>query len=196
MKSITFTEAMFPAVINGTETMTRRIMKQQPTGVRNSVFVKSGFEDNHGNELKPRYKVGETVYLKEPYYMPINIFGQEVDNGQIIYKFDEELSESKSSWTLKNKLFMPEKYARYFIEITDVRCERLQDISDEDCLKEGIIEREKWSLGKYYQYEWNGKKFQTTQEAYAALIDSINGRGAWERNPYVWIYEFKLINNK
>lgn len=83
------------------------------------------------------------------------------------------------------------------IRITAVRVERLQDISDEDCLKEGIspmivgceyyvftlIDTEK---GRFLDYK-------TPREAYAALIDKVSGKGTWESNPYVFVYDFELI---
>jgi len=113
--------------------------------------------------------------------------------------------QKKSKIGYINKLFVPSWLQEYFpnrIEITDVRCERLQEISDEDCLKEGIIETYPDMLSEFpfttIHYFWDidyGTHIDARQ-AYAALFDSINGRGAWESNPYVWVYEFKLINNK
>jgi hypothetical protein len=126
-------------------------------------------------------------------------------------------------------MFMPEFLARNFIKITAVRCERLQDISSEDCLKEGIMTDEDAMLTErndeccercggtglynsgglngiihdvdcnkcnekiFYCYDLQGRPYQTPQQAYAALIDKINGKGTWQSNPFVWVYEFKLI---
>jgi hypothetical protein len=81
---------------------------------------------------RPRYQPGEIVYLKEPYIIT------KFRDKPIIYKFEYEeevrkLSEKQGygiSW--KNKLFMPEKHARYFIQITDVTAQRLQDITEKD----------------------------------------------------------------
>ena len=82
------------------------------------------------------------------------------------------------------------------IRITNVRIQRLQDISDEDCLKEGL----EWD-GVASQYYVNYKKDignktflgKTPQEAFAHLIDNVSGKGTWESNPYVWVYDFELI---
>ena len=130
MNGICFIEPLFHAVVNGSKTQTRRIMKPQPYLIEHGVPM-----DDWLNVINPRYKVGEVLYLKEPYT-------NEVDGHiGVAYKYrpsnTDGISESEIKW--KNKLFMPEKYARYFIKITAVRCERLQDISDEDCLKEGIF---------------------------------------------------------
>jgi hypothetical protein len=97
---------------------------------------------------------------------------------------------------------MPVEYARYFIEITGVKAERLQDISDEDCLKVGIVKDfiiPAWAIGEHYvatyYYEGIGRfdGWDTPREAYAALIDEINGQGTWRSNPWMWVYDFKPI---
>ena len=122
----------------------------------------------HG--IYPRYMPGETVYLKEPYFPIID--------GDIMYKFDNwKVSHCHGTpppdilniaW--KNKLFMPEKYARYFITITWVRIQRLDDISVSDAIAEGLDSEQtffdKWIL--------------------------INGMESYYKNPYVWVYEFEL----
>jgi hypothetical protein len=106
----------------------------------------------HGRELKPRYKVGGIAYIADPYR--IDDVGHdtgitiEYSDGEIktfslpagcsawIDKRLKEMSKSKSGFC--NKMFMPEWCARDFIRITDVKAERLQEISEEDCFKEGI----------------------------------------------------------
>lgn len=95
--------------------------------------------------------------------------------------------KSKSGFC--NKMFMPEWAARTFIKITGAECERLQDISDEDCFREGIYDD-----GAGYVYEPNGIAYSTPREAYAAEIDMINGKGTWDSNPYVWSYYYKHVN--
>jgi hypothetical protein len=168
MKGILFTEPLFHKVVNGTKTQTRRVMKPQPIDPitkENQILY------------KPRYKSGETLYLKEPYFISAY--------GELVYKYGNDWENIE--W--KNKLFMPESYARYFIEITGVRCERLQDISDEDCMKEGILS---YGGGQWYAIGEDGDIYSTPQAAYADLIDKINGKGTWERNQFVWVYDFKL----
>ena len=186
MKGILFTEPMFNAAIKEIKTKTRRIMNPQPKLVFQS--EKEFLEEINirpselRDSFKPRYKVGETVYLKEPYI--------KLPNGVVLFKHEERdkiIVGDKYKWI--NKLFMPAKYARYFIEITSVRCERLQDISDEDCLKEGCYD------GKFGKTFDGINHYNYSQQAYAALINKIHGKGTWESNPYVWVYDFKLVNN-
>jgi hypothetical protein len=97
---------------------------------------------------------------------------------------------------------MPAMRAGTVPEITGVRCERLQDISDEDCAKEGITklsdmgilyEENIFTNGLETKFSASGyEEYKTPREAYAALIDSINGKGTWDRNPYVFVYDFRL----
>ena len=185
-KGICFTEEMFNAVIDGRKTQTRRIMKPQPQTFYNNIpFYSTGRTFEEGTiiaEIKPRYKAGEIVYLKEP-YLPIM---------RTIYKYDGGDCDPKLKW--KNKLFMPARYARYFIEITAVRCKRLRNISDGDCELEGIFPvcDNTWIVG--WSNKSDGKIYESRKQAYAALINKINGKGTWECNPFVWVYDFKLTD--
>jgi hypothetical protein len=178
MKGIIFTEPLFRKVASGEKTQTRRIIKPQPD------FISENFhwaKKNNGDVILPRYKPGETLYLKEPYHNP--------DGFPVTYKYDG-FYRDKINW--QNKLFMPAKYAHYFIEITGVRCERLQDISESDCRKEGIPQDTCSVAHKRFRNPMNRDFYYTGRDAYAALIDSINGKGTWERNPFVFVYDFRL----
>jgi hypothetical protein len=203
MKGICFIEPLHIKVVCEKKMMTRRIIKPQP--FESDTFKWYGEKDIR---YKPRYKRGETLYLKEPYCLDCDLIQQEDSielkhNGNILYKYsDDEIPEhAKGSLRFgkwQNKLFMPEKYARDYIKITNVRAERLQDISDEDCIKEGIIEFKTTNLKTYYSpvgcyVTPDYDNILTPKKAYAALIDSICGKGTWESNPIVWAYDFKLI---
>ena len=96
-------------------------------------------------------------------------------------------------WT--NKMFVLSDLMPHRIRITDIKVERLRDISDEDCMKEGV---EKWIdcyivPGIMENQGKNNVCFDTPREAFASLIDRISGKGTWERNPWVYAYEFELI---
>lgn len=99
-------------------------------------------------------------------------------------------------WT--NKMFVRADLMPHRIRITNIKGERLQDISEEDILREGIRKSVVEFGGKkivqwtYFQ-ENRTIWFDTPFEAFAALIDRISGRGTWERNPWVYAYEFELI---
>ena len=81
------------------------------------------------------------------------------------------------------------------IRITDIRIERLQDISDEDCLREGVW-KEYWAEGDSAYLIYNGYReiqFDTPREAFSVLINRVSGKGTWQSNPYVFVYEFELV---
>lgn len=82
------------------------------------------------------------------------------------------------------------------IRITNIRIERLQDISEADSLKEGILRGYDVGLDRttYWYHGLANSSFRTPQEAYASLIDRISGKGTWESNPYVFVYDFELID--
>ena len=98
----------------------------------------------------------------------------------------------------KNKLFARAELMPHAIKITNIRVERLQDISDEDCMAEGIIEHIAEIMPNYPPYTQYccgiSEVFcDTPHHAFATLIDKINGKGTWESNPYVWVYDFELV---
>ena len=91
-----------------------------------------------------------------------------------------------------------EKDAPHSIIIRKVDVQRIQSISDEDCMKEGIMEGEfmnTWDT--FYFDEWgdvaNHITFNRPRDAYRNLIDRISGKGTWQRNPWVYVYEFELL---
>ena len=227
MKGICFIEPLFHKVVKEEKVQTRRIIPIQPPddrawrigtlmdstakedkkkiGKKHYLLLENEYNVKESlikNCFLPKYKVGETVYLKEPYILFQETYSElkQTESGlTIAYKYgntntlEEITGDTEAKW--RNKLFMPEYAARYFIEITDVRAERLQDISEEDCLKEGIEAFTKDDhLFKFGLDGWVWSDMpRTAKEAYAILIDKINGKGTWERNPFVWVYDFKLV---
>lgn len=160
--------------------------------MRGICFIEPLFKDTaSGRKIVTRrmndlYNVGEVLFLKEPYRI-------EPDN-VIKYKFSS-LQPDKEKWS--NKLFMKADYARYFIKITDKRREHLQEISEEDCILEGVREGKcgnelKWM--KAFYAPGDNQPYLTARSAFEELIDRINGPGTWENNPVVTRYEFKLVD--
>lgn len=94
-----------------------------------------------------------------------------------------------------NKMYVRADLMPHKIRITNIRVERLQEISDEDCLREGILED---SPGLQYSFPTNigycGQyPFDTPRDAFAALIDRVSGKNTWKKNPWVFVYEFELV---
>ena len=107
----------------------------------------------------------------------------------------------KDSAGWNNKMFVKSYACKHHIKITNVKVERLQDISDEDCLKEGVyrLDSANGSGGIAYSFAGASDKkhiglYDTPREAFADLINKVSGKGTWERNSFVWVYEFKLFD--
>lgn len=153
-------------------------------------------------QILPKYKIGEIVAVAQSYK---SIGYQPTDKTSIIKANDVEFIEFQKHKGWNNKMFVQSTDMIVFIRITNVMVQRLQDISDEDCLKEGVVVDEskiKGGVRSYYPCknlkEWAhevgwGRVYNTPREAYAVLIDKVSGKGTWERNPWVWVYDFELV---
>lgn len=204
MQKIMFNDkyGLTKAVLESKKTQTRRVIqKSQHKDIEK--FQEEFFNDTldflEGKELleqyflvegrkKPRYAVGEVLAvaqcLKDLGYDP-----RDTSNGHI-WGLDHT-----PGWT--NKMFVSATSCIHQIRITNIRLQRLKDISDEDCLKEGI--KKSWWMGasgKPLYGFGNDDRYTSPREAYAALIDKVSGKGTWERNPWVFVYDFELINKK
>ena len=188
------------AVLEGRKTQTRRIAYTQNGFI---VFDDEDFQlkklDNgrtlltlRDNRLKAaRYKLGETIAIAQKYddlvkddefYRLCGIHGMPLE----CIKYEKGCT---------NKMFVRADLMPHHIRITRIRVERLQDISDEDCLEEGIWTR----TGRWYCYDIikRGEEYfdpyPDPREAYSVLIDRISGEGTWESNPWVFVYDFELV---
>lgn len=136
-----------------------------------------------GNIL-PKYKVGEVVAVAQSYK----------DAGvSFIPCPDPQWGCTRDMSGYNNKMFVRADLMPHQLRITSVRIERIQDISDEDCIREGIVK----TLGLYgcegLCERGDQLYFNTPRTAFAALIDKISGKGMFERNPWVFVYEFVLV---
>lgn len=180
------------AVIAGRKIMTRRLINLNSTSdVPVRIFAGYiqiiGRSGNVCAEKKLRYKVGEVVAVAQSY---------ETAGFDPEYRIEGMLYAKKhAGW--RNKMFVSAKYMPHQIRITGVKCERLQDISDAECLKEGVrVEFARNGMPMYYYFDtkrWREVWFDTPREAFASLIDKVSGRGTWGLNPWVVVYEFELV---
>lgn len=94
-------------------------------------------------------------------------------------------------------MFVKADLMPHHIEITGIKVERLQEISDEDCLKEGIIKGKCGSESTHFMDAYYVPKekqpYCTPRDAFEILIDKVSGKGVFQSNPYVFVYEFNLI---
>lgn len=164
--------------------------------VRDDTLV---FENDFGDFIDIKksiyapYKVGEVVAVAQSYKSIFEEDCRRIKEGKPMFNITVKDACDKPGW--RNKMFVKAEMMPHRIRITDVRVERLQDISDEDCLKEGIWKANNVGLNgiTYWYPNLYNSTFRTPQEAFAALIDRISGKGTWERNPYVFAYEFELV---
>lgn len=211
MKKIMFNDkfSLTQAVLEGRKTMTRRIVTyplkfrgvnvagyfvcKRPSGEVTEICMYD--EDERmidGGQIFPKYKVGEIVAIAQSYKDCGNMpdFGLDEDGYPIMPK--------RSGFF--NKMFVKADLMPHHIRITEVKVERLQDISEADCLKEGIIKYTKdgtvfkYDLSdRFEMFSWQDMK-RSPREAFSALIDKVSGKGMFASNPYVFAYEFELID--
>lgn len=170
---------MVQAILQGRKKQTRRIIKPAPKFDKRSGFVYlNGYKDvvDMHNWLEnilpfcPYGKKGDLLWVRETFFY---------DEEQYIFKAD--LDDSDIKWykgCWKPSIFMPKKHTRIWLEIIDVRVERLKDITEHAAHEEGINEAPGWGL---------------CQSGFKRLWQAINGKNSWKKNPYVWVLEFKPI---
>lgn len=152
---------------------------------------------------KSQYKMNEILAVAQS-YKSIHEAMMSGDYGDSKYDaFRCAVVAGTKGWT--NKMFVRADLMPYRIKITDIKAEKLQDISDEDCLKEGIIRRDDMINSRMedvvrYTFENSFvggvyKTYATPREAFAALIErpGIGHKGDWSKNPWVMVYEFKFV---
>lgn len=173
MKKIMFNDKFLltQAVLCGNKTMTRRVIKKEiPIG------------NWQETEKKLRYKVGEVVAIAQCY---LDIKKPQFD------KFGHDVAGNT------NKMFVRADLMPHHIKITDVRVERLQDITKEDCLKEGVwqfcYDTDLFYVSKDIGYAGT-VAFPSSHEAFWYLINKICGKDTWERNPWVEAYTFTTVD--
>lgn len=196
------------AVLDGRKTMTRRIIPCPKTYKGNPVrgfritgskdirlSVEIRVYDESCNDfvpmyIQPKYEVGEVVAIAQSYESVYHEYGLET--------MDMLVSSLKynAGWT--NKMFVKADLMPHHIKIIGIKVERLQNISDEDCLKEGIIKGKCGSESTHFMDAYYVPKekqpYCTPRNAFEVLINKVSGKGTWESNPFVFVYEFVLVD--
>lgn len=164
--------------------LTQAVLRREKTQTRRIVKDGTQLGDFEETMKYAPYKVGEVVAVAQCY---LDIGSPQFD------KFGYDVSGNT------NKMFVKAELMPHKIKITNVRIERLQDISDEDCLREGIshytpADAQNTESGFGFQsYKGGLYLYNTARDAFAALIDKVSGKGTWESNTYVWVYDFELV---
>lgn len=205
MKQILFNTEMVRAILDGRKTCTRRVIKPQPYGkctyplgfVTDSTEKKEvgcfGFGiDEYGGSIqyaKPSYQPGDILYVRETW--------KNAPNGYYYYE-DWQRDDIADVTKWKPSIHMPKEAARIWLKVTDVRVERLQDITPKDAENEGVGNLFYEDIGyseKNYGTEVD-PEYGIAKEQFSWLWDSTIkksdlDRYGWEANPWVWIIKFE-----
>jgi hypothetical protein len=191
-KPILMSTPMVQAILEGRKTQTRRALNPQPIdilpmNVSDEWVALTEINPNHGKVVKCRFgQIGDRLWVRETFkYGAIDIGGDfKAQDIWIYYKADgREFKPIKgkigkyphSGW--KPSIFMPRWASRITLEITDIKVQRLWEITEEDCVAEGLKLLQGGIVSEY-----------------AVLWNKINGKKHhWKDNPWVWVIEFKRI---
>lgn len=172
MKPIIFSAPMVKAILDGRKTQTRRVIK---------------VDDAPENKL-PRYEAGDILWVRETWL--------KADDGYY-YKADIKVpSESENlrktyGYKWRPSIFMPREAARIFLRVTNVRVERVQEITVDDCRLEGCCCSDCLQTGPHSPDCKCDTLFYNTWND----INAKRGYG-WDTNPWVWVYEFEKFNKE
>lgn len=200
-KPILFNTSMVQAILDGRKTATRRVIK----------YPACGYFEYEPPRVKKPYQTGDILYVRETW----NICNLDIEDNTITFvykasesekeegamtvkasdeiydKYDYSMVENNPDW--RPSIHMPKEAARIFLRVTDVRVERLQDITEEQAEKEGAIN----TIGFIHSYDNEyAEKPHTAIDDFFCIWDSTIKktdleRYGWDANPWVWVIEFE-----
>jgi uncharacterized protein YhfF len=197
-KPILFSTPMVQAILEGKKTQTRRTIKFPDNWDGKTIYpngnlgLKYGVIENGEMllfRLYPKFEIGTILWVRETFQHTKCLNLHPSDYYGYVYKADNEPWDNYENWKWKPSIFMPKEAARLFLKVNNIRVERLHDISESDAIKEGI----KGFCGVFYDY-LSCEYYRNPYNSFLTLWTKINGKESWKENPYVWVYEFKVIN--
>lgn len=218
MKKIMFNDkyGLTEAVLSGKKTMTRRVIKGDYVVVvhleHEGSFIGKTANGDSVILPQPAYNVGDELAVAQSYSNLREVLAKrDFKRTDTLYdKFYRamqmgEAHDGMSGWN--NKMFVRADWMPHRIRIIDIKAERLQDISEEDAMREGIFKYDKPPLHheydpfapwppyvKPYKHDNDNLKYRcSARYAFAYLIDKVSGTGTWRRNPWVYAYTFELV---
>ena len=202
IKPILFNTEMVKAILDGRKTCTRRLAKFLPgKNPQWTGYIKDGLMLYNGkNEpciRKALYQPGDILYVRETWHK----YTKRVNNGEFchlteFYGYKASIANSEDAnepW--HPSIHMPKEAARIWLKVTDVRVERLQDITVDECHREGInIETSAVTDGETLNrnHDFSLEKFETLWDSTVKKSDL--DRYGWDANPWVWVIEFERCN--
>lgn len=210
MKKILFNDklSLTQAVLEGRKTQTRRVIPKDFFSLTwdkrdDTLVYENGMGDfiDVRNSKYAQYKVGEVVAVAQNYCSIADEL-EDLDNATCAAHYEKNIEKAQEYLMLMehpgfyNKMFVDSSKMIHQIRITNVRVEKLEDISEQDAIAEGIT----YAGLTYDDYgepvfviDGCKKIFSSAKDAYAWLIDKISGKGTWVSNPYVFVYNFELV---
>jgi hypothetical protein len=192
MKPILFSTPMVQAILDGRKTMTRRGIRPQPRHVYDDYM--GGWDcctEGHCHlcEPKPPYKPGDILWVRETWFENEECLLYKASKYENTKEYHGRNGWVQIKW--RPSIFMPREAARIFLRVTNVRVERLQDITEEDAIAEGFCK------GMQFCGE-NSSAAHTARQAYMWYWDILNvKRGyGWSVNPWVWVISFERISEQ
>ena len=198
MKPILFSTEMVRAILDGRKTMTRRVIKDKDItnnfdiDVDGSVYayIDQATGDSYNPTAAARYKVGDILWVRETW--------SKDENGEYVYRTNygttEDDSFPPSMFKWKPSIHMPREAARIFLRVTNVRVERLQEITPKDAWEEGC------RIGNFFPWEKHIPELQQQCRdiLFKSLWDGLNAKRGygWDINPWVWVYEFERASEE
>lgn len=200
-------------IMSGTKVQTRRVISPQPNLEPNVGFVWKGraygrgmYDSDQDRQAArnfvhkcPHGSVGDKLYVKEGVIVHKDegwpkITGKKA--GDLIGYYMDGARVTNLGEKRLTAMFMPKRFARTWLEITEVRVERVQDISEEDAKAEGVEQRSRTTWRNYFEDCY----LSSAQQSYSSLWQAINGKNkpgkewdAWDLNPFVWAITFRKI---
>ena len=203
-KPILFNTEMVRAILEGRKTVTRRVIKQD---IINRCDIDTdgsiiGYCDGNGDwwniERLCRYQIGDILYVRETWARLVISKGGVMQSERYVYKatdkypFEEHDYIVKFRW--KPSIHMPKEAARIWLKVTDVRVERLQDMTVEDCKAEGIYDDYKTISQEYHDMLMERAYPKTFKRLWDSTIKKSDlDRYGWDANPWVWVIGFERI---
>lgn len=213
---ILFSTPMVQAILEGRKTQTRRVIKKQPDlskhthitravildGTNTEVFnYCSGGSINVESVKCPYGQPGDILWVRETWQHDIKadldtVPPSWIPNGSYVYIADGTIISKKELGELgvwRPSIFMPKEACRLFLKVKSVRVERLQDISEDDAIAEGVEQIADYGSTGYKLYTEPEAAYSDIDALYSfeSLWQSINGEQSWNDNPWVWVVEFE-----